>query len=437
MASAPESKKFLLKGFSDVLDGRPIQFVDQPPAGLPVCSLCSVVPMEHYTLRCKHVYCGPCFLEVVMKTSTALWCPVDRKLLRPRKAVPMAPTNSDVLRTLVACCCNRDYGCSYTGTLEDMQAHVRDCYEVTCGLCSSRLLRSLLVGHVEAVHSATAKSTSTKSKRHREAAVPSTDVSSGPLVEGGEGKEQPEGIVKNEEPLATQAATTVTQLSHEQIQELIEATASRTATVAVENVNQLNGTLFRDILGAVNLIYERLTAVTHTASVAFTASSSVEDATAAPAVVENLSKEKHLEEFTWTVCRYSKLRVGIHYVESPLFLIAPSHRVQFTVCIDGITVVELSVSVTVHRGDDDGQPRARPFQRTCLFTLLDKSGNGAHVTSLFTPKDLFDNDVTVSPSTQDDLLVSGWLTISKVDRAIFERDYIEDDGFTILFSAKP
>ncbi|XP_049522198.1 uncharacterized protein LOC125944854 [Dermacentor silvarum] len=428
MTSAPESK-CLLKGFSDVLDGRPIQFVGQLPAGLLVCSLCSVVPLEHCTLSCKHVYCGPCFLQIVMKTSTAFWCPVDRKLLRPRKAVPMATTSSDVLRTLVACCCNRDYGCSYTGTLEDMQAHVRDCYEVTCGLCSRRLPRSLLVSHVEAAHPATAKTSSAKSKRRKETAKPSTDVPSGSLVEDGDGKVQPVSTVNIEEPVATQAAATVTQLSHEHIQELIEATASRAASEAVEKVNQLNGTVFRDILGAVNLIYERLTAVT--------ASSSVEDATAAPAVIEHRPKEKHLEELTWTVCRYSKLRVGIHYVESPLFLIAPGHRVQFTVCIDGITVVELSVSVTVHRGDDDGQPSGQPFQRTCLFTLLDKSGNDAHLTSLFTPKDLFDNDVAVSPSTDDALLASGWLTISKVNRTIFERDYIEDDGFTILFSAKP
>ncbi|KAH7978051.1 hypothetical protein HPB49_004314 [Dermacentor silvarum] len=433
MASAPESK-FLLKGFGDVLDGRLIQFVGQPPAGLPVCSLCSVLTLKHYTLSCKHIYCGPCFLEIVMKTPTTLWCPVDRKLRRPRKAVPMATANSDVLRTLVAFCCNRDYGCSYIGTLEDMQAHVRDCYEVTCGLCSRRLPRSLLVGHVEAAHSAPAKSTSTKSKRHKEAMVPSTEVSSSTLVEGGDGKVQPEGTVKSGEPVATQAATTVTQLSYEHIEELIEATASRTASLAVEDANQLNGTQFRDILGAVNLIYERLTAITQTASVSSTASSSVENATAAPAVVEHRPKENQPEEFAWTVCRYSKLRVGIHYVESPQFLIAPGHRVQFTVCIDGITVVELSVSVTVHCGDDDGQPHPRQFQRACLFTLLDKSGNGSHVTSLFTLKDLFDNDVAAST---EDLLVSGWLTISKVNRAIFERDYIEDDGFTILFSAKP
>ncbi|KAH7953584.1 hypothetical protein HPB49_010364 [Dermacentor silvarum] len=370
MASAPESK-FLLKGFSDVLDGRLIQFADQPPAGL---------------------------LGLRMK--------LHRQPERHAGSRPRLPRGD-------------------------------------LGFCSRRLPRSLLVSHVEAAHSATAKSSSTKSrrhkdmegaqcrhveaahlitaksssaksKRHKETAIPSTEVSSGPLVKGGDRKVQPESTVKSEEPVATKAATTVTELSHEHIQDLIEATASRTASVAVENVIQLNGTLFRDILGAVNLIYERLTAVTRTAGVSFTASSSVEDATAAPAVFEHRPKEKHLEEFTWMVCRYSKLRVGIHYVESPLLLIAPGHRVQFTVCIDGITVVELSVSVMVHRGDHGGQPCAQPFQRTCPFTLLDKSGNGAHVTSLFRPKDLFDSDAAVSPSTEDAFLVSGWLTISKI-----------------------
>ncbi|KAH7954721.1 hypothetical protein HPB49_021240 [Dermacentor silvarum] len=306
-----------------------------------------------------------------------------------------------------------------------MQAHVRDCHEVTWASvqedCRGRYSSVTWRPPIRQPRSLRLRSPDgTKTCRAPKAVT----------------KVQPESTVKSEEPVATKAATTVTELSHEHIQDLIEATASRTASVAVENVIQLNGTLFRDILGAVNLIYERLTAVTRTAGVSFTASSSVEDATAAPAVFEHRPKEKHLEEFTWMVCRYSKLRVGIHYVESPLLLIAPGHRVQFTVCIDGITVVELSVSVMVHRGDHGGQPCAQPFQRTCPFTLLDKSGNGAHVTSLFRPKDLFDSDAAVSPSTEDAFLVSGWLTISKVNRAIFERDYVEDDGFTILFSTK-
>lgn len=287
MASAPVPKKFNLKGFSDVLDGRLIQFECELPAGLSVCSLCSVVPFEHYTLSCKHVYCGPCFLESVKKSSTTLRCPVDGKLLRPRKAVPLVTTNWDMLRELVAYCCNKDYGCSYIGTLEDMQAHIRDCYEVSCSLCSRKLLRSLLVGHVEAAHSATAKSPSRKPKRHEQAAVRSTEVLSGALVETGETEtEKHEGAVTSKETAATQAATTVTQLSHERVLELTEATASRTASLVAEYASKASGSMFRDILDALNLISDRLTEVTH--------ADSVEDVSAAP-VVEHPQKQERPE----------------------------------------------------------------------------------------------------------------------------------------------
>lgn len=436
MASAPAPKEYVLKGFSNVLDGRSIRFVDQLPVGLPVCSLCSVVPFEHYSLSCKHVYCGPCFLESV-KVSTTLRCPMDGKLLRPRRAAPLATADVDMLRSLVACCWNKDYGCSYTGNLEDLEAHVRDCYEVTCGLCSGKLLRSRLVGHLETAHSGTRKTSSRKAKRREEAVVASAEASSGPLAERGNGDAEHEGgAVTGEKAAATPAGTKTTQLSHERVLELIEATATRTASKAADDVKKVNGTMLRDILGAIEMINHRLTQHERLTAVAFTGSSRAEDAAPA-AVFERPRKQEHVDGYTWTVCQYSKIRVGIHYVVSPLFVIAPGYRVQLTICIDGITLVELSASVKVHRGDGDNQPLEWPFQRTCLFTLFDKSGHGAHVTSLFTPKDLFNSPVTASPSTGDDSLVSGWLTVSKMTRLAFERDYIENDGFTLAFSTNP
>lgn len=73
------------------------------------------------------------------------------------------------------------------------------------------------------------------------------------------------------------------------------------------------------------------------------------------------------------------------------FIIAPGYRVQITVsvCFAGITLVELSASVKVRHGDvERSQPLAWLFQVTSLFIMFDRSGNGVHVTSLFTP-DLF------------------------------------------------
>ncbi|KAH6940703.1 hypothetical protein HPB50_005262 [Hyalomma asiaticum] len=417
MASTPKSNKYRLRGYSDVLDGRLIQFVDELPADLPVCSLCSVVPRDYHSLSCEHAYCGECFLGNVKKSSTVLRCPVDRRVFRPRKAVPSATADFDALRGMAACCFNKDDGCSYIGTLEELQAHDRDCYVVSCRLCSTEMLRSLLFDHVEAAHSATTKTTSRRPKRgHEEAVVPPANVSSSALVEAGDGEDTSE-VTK--ERVTTQPVTTYP--SHERVEEVIEAVATRIASIAVEDAKRANRTMLNEVLRAVKQVNDRLTAAADAASVSSsTKPSRANDATADPACVM---------QYTWTVCQYSKIRAGIHRVASPTF-IAPGYRVQITICLDGIASVELSASVKVHRDEDSDQPVEWPFKNATMFTIFDKSRKGAHVTKVVAPKHF----KCVSSTSGGDHIVSDWLTIGKVKRTSFERDYIEDDGFTVAFS---
>ncbi|KAH6945516.1 hypothetical protein HPB50_008827 [Hyalomma asiaticum] len=404
MGSASKQNKYVLRGCSDALDGRLIQFVDDLPACLLVCSLCSVVPFEHYSLSCKHVYCCPCFSESV-KSPTTVRCPLDGEFLGEQQIVLRATANFDALRKVLVYCCNKDHGCSYKGTLEELQIHVQYCYEVSCGLCYTTMLRPLLADHVVAAHSATTPATSSSLKRgHEEVAVPSTNDPSDALVEVEDGGAAPE--VAKQAVLAQAAAT-----AHDRFLELVEAAAAR----AAEDEEQVNGTMSRDIFGSVNVITVTLSATP------FRAQRSRICAT----------NSDFAKQYTWTVSQYSKFRVGTHHVVSPMFIIAPGCGVQITVRLYGTTLFELSVSVKVRQCDDDSsQPPEWPFQNASLFTLFNKSGKGAHLTSPFTPN-LFK---TVSSSTEGSHLVSTWLTIGKMERTTFERDYVEDDGFSIGLS---
>ncbi|KAH6946010.1 hypothetical protein HPB50_011130 [Hyalomma asiaticum] len=202
MAFSLNPTKCVLKGYSDVLDGRLIRFVDELPASVPVCSLCSVVPFEHYSLSCNHVYCSPCFFEIVMRYSGNVRCLIDGKVdVAQFQEMPSATAYFDNLRGLLAYCFNRDSGCSYIGTLEELQVHVRDCYEVSCSLCSARMPLSLLAGHVEAAHSAATPTASRNLKRgHEQVVVPFTNAPSNVLLEVADGEPAPKALEPPTEP---------------------------------------------------------------------------------------------------------------------------------------------------------------------------------------------------------------------------------------------
>ncbi|KAK8783939.1 hypothetical protein V5799_009695 [Amblyomma americanum] len=429
MAIATDSKKHLLKGFRDHLDGRFTQFLDELPSGVPACSLCSVVPSEHYTLSCKHVYCSPCFLDTVRRNATNLWCPLDGKNFRMRKAPSPTSTDVDLLSGLPVHCWNKDNGCTFTGELERMMTHYRDCtfYKVCCGLCSCTYIRSDLAHHVKTAHAKSTKArASNKLKKHEVAAVYSGKTS----VPDEQGVVAGEFVEPMEEYGAKQPSPQALLVSDGHLQEIVRAVAFRTASEAAEDVAQWNEALFRSILGGINQINERLDNLAETVHITYPREPPPIITLGTPPV--RPLKQELQTEYAWTVTPYSKLRVGIHYVESLPFKIAPGHKVQLTLCTDGITLLELSVSVKIHRGDDDSR-RELPwtFLRTCRFTLFDKSGKAADVTSLFSADDLFSRAVTTV-----DNLVSGWLIISKMGRGIFERDYVKDDSFTIGFSTE-
>ncbi|KAH7984371.1 hypothetical protein HPB52_020033 [Rhipicephalus sanguineus] len=411
------------KGFNDVLEGRPVQPVGEDlPVGMLDCSLCSVVSSEHYTLGCKHTYCVACFVGIVKKqhTATSLQCPVDGKCFRPRKALPKSTTDPELVRGLLVRCWNNDNGCGYTGTLEDMPAHFRGCvfYRLTCSVCSTSLLRPELASHVEKSHA------KRRSKQH-DVAVGSSDD---PALKKRNSAEFPEDSKNVEFPERFASGDCFRQLA--------ETTANQAASKTADRIKEHNEAFLLEVLSGLELIKDRIFSVAEAININFPPRSVANEDAFHPKSVVRAPEEIQHTEYTWVLEHYSKYRVGVHYIESPLFVMAPGYKVQLKVCIDGIASVQISVSLKIRRGDDERSLRlCWPFQRMCKFRLLDSSENSGDVARLFTPTQLFRSaDDATSPSSGSDLHASGWLDIATIDRTVFERDYVTGDAFSISFT---
>ncbi|KAL1415000.1 hypothetical protein MTO96_007003 [Rhipicephalus appendiculatus] len=266
MAAASCQRKYLLKGFDDVLDGRCILFVHELPASVPVCSLCYTVPSEHHYLACGHVYCSPCFSGSVQKNVAFLQCPLDRKNFRPRVVVAPATTGPEELYGLAVYCWNREHGCMHAATLKDMLIHYRSCSccKVTCSICLSTLFRSDLDSHVQNAHSKRRSS-----RRHSVAAL-SSDVAES--KDADTNAEKSEHVEASKQPAASVPHVLFEPLSEERFLPFVEGIACATAA----DVKQHSKSFHMDILSGIALINDRLATLALTANEAFSRPSTIE-----------------------------------------------------------------------------------------------------------------------------------------------------------------
>ncbi|KAH9383935.1 hypothetical protein HPB48_025875 [Haemaphysalis longicornis] len=456
MAASLQRERYQLVGFGAVFRTRAVEFDGGLPATVPVCSLCRCVPSNHYTPSCKHVYCDACFADVVQTRTSSLRCPLDGKNLRPRKPLPEGRTQSEDLDCLVAFCWNKENGCPYAGPLDDMTCHFdSECtfYEVPCSLCSDTVLRCELAVHVEAAHRRSARraggrdlvdGNSVVSGEQVRPTVPprgrrpadersSTAPAGGTAVSPDKGGLDDDQTGHEDTQESDRAGALEMLCSKEQLQVLMEDVASRTA----EDIKRHSEKLFFEVLGGIKVTKDRLLALAEAARATPLVDRQTVAASRSSWLTPLLQREELVrKQFEWVVGSYSKLRNGIHYVDSPAFLIVPGYRIQLKACIDGIKTAELSACVRVHRDDDalGASELIWPFQRTCAFTLLHNSDGASHVRSWFAPCDAFNG--SDSTPAEGEVLDSSWLCIAKMDRNVFERDYVKDDAFTILFFTK-
>ncbi|KAH9378646.1 hypothetical protein HPB48_013291 [Haemaphysalis longicornis] len=71
---ASPSHEYMLVGFSEQVDRRPLAFVEALPA-TKVCSACGLVPKAISLHQCEHFFCKPCY-EQCLRHGVVV-CPLD------------------------------------------------------------------------------------------------------------------------------------------------------------------------------------------------------------------------------------------------------------------------------------------------------------------------------------------------------------------------
>ncbi|KAH7934404.1 hypothetical protein HPB49_025478 [Dermacentor silvarum] len=71
---ALHTQRYTLVGFSEVLDRRPLHFVEPIPA-YRICKACGLVPRMAAFLPCSHVICKTCYEQCRLSEDNS--CPLD------------------------------------------------------------------------------------------------------------------------------------------------------------------------------------------------------------------------------------------------------------------------------------------------------------------------------------------------------------------------
>ncbi|XP_064479896.1 TNF receptor-associated factor 3-like [Ornithodoros turicata] len=134
-----------LHGINQSLDFRPLEFAEPLPSTW-TCALCHVAPRSSVILQC-HVFCVPCYEEIVRRGCAK--CPLDSTTFRKDGVICFEIPVSQLMERSVRCW-NSLRGCSFSGPLGTLLAHVEDeCKYVSihCRKCEREVLRSNALDH--------------------------------------------------------------------------------------------------------------------------------------------------------------------------------------------------------------------------------------------------------------------------------------------------
>lgn len=135
-----------LSGFGELLDWRPLEFVDTVP-NVFCCTLCGVMPAFPKRLTtCCHVFCQPCFEKLVERERR---CPLDQTPFA-EDAVETLDSVHGGINQLRAHCPNASGGCTVVAALPDLKEHVAescDHNQVQCPRCGASFLQKTALSH--------------------------------------------------------------------------------------------------------------------------------------------------------------------------------------------------------------------------------------------------------------------------------------------------
>lgn len=141
-------KHYILRGFSEELDLRPLHFVDPlPPAR--VCSACGHVSQRTGALPCGHFLCGLCYQQQCGPGGERV-CPFDGEACTEEGVQWRAFPAEELLMKQVNCW-NKASGCSVTVAASELSKHFsRECkhHSTSCPKCSMKVLCKSLCSHI-------------------------------------------------------------------------------------------------------------------------------------------------------------------------------------------------------------------------------------------------------------------------------------------------
>ncbi|KAL1419450.1 hypothetical protein MTO96_025434 [Rhipicephalus appendiculatus] len=145
MSGRPPCKR-QLTGFGQLLDWRPLDFVDTVP-NVFCCTLCGVMPAFPKRLTpCCHVFCQPCFDSLVQREHS---CPLDQTPFADDAVETLDSVRGGVYQ-LRALCPNASGGCTVVAFLPELREHVAglcDFIQVQCPRCGAAILQKAALIH--------------------------------------------------------------------------------------------------------------------------------------------------------------------------------------------------------------------------------------------------------------------------------------------------
>ncbi|KAH9365886.1 hypothetical protein HPB48_017278 [Haemaphysalis longicornis] len=145
---AHNREQFVMVGYSEDIDRRPLKFVDPIPASR-ICSACGNIPKLTFMLVCGHTFCEPCYQSCA--TTSECVCPLDGDVCG-RDDVSRKDYPADQLLRRKVHCWNEINGCGVVIPASQVAEHVRnDCqHHVTrCPMCLAVVLSLDMCAHLK------------------------------------------------------------------------------------------------------------------------------------------------------------------------------------------------------------------------------------------------------------------------------------------------
>ncbi|KAL1440549.1 hypothetical protein MTO96_001107 [Rhipicephalus appendiculatus] len=90
-----------------------------------------------------------------------------------------------------------------------------------------------------------------------------------------------------------------------------------------DRIKEQNDSYFLEVMRGLELIKDRISSIAEAIDIEFRPRSEASEDSFNPESVLRPQEEIQHMEYTWVLEPYSKYRVGVHYIESPLFVMVP------------------------------------------------------------------------------------------------------------------